>query len=136
WAQIGVVTKKLWSKESQWHNRKYFEVESIKPASPFSSRPKTGRHLPELAGAASGHHRPRERWRSNAIESSSFADRSHARRRPVLAGNCERTTGTHRNFKAADLPPPATISDDPGIRDQADLQKRPTGGLASSDQEL
>ncbi|BBN68866.1 Protein kinase superfamily protein [Prunus dulcis] len=70
-----------------------------------------------------------------AIESSSFADRSPARRRSVLAGNCERTTGTHRNFKAADLPPPSTISVDPGIRDQSDLQKRPTGGLASSDQE-
>ncbi|BBN69568.1 2-oxoglutarate and Fe(II)-dependent oxygenase superfamily protein [Prunus dulcis] len=85
----------------------------------------------------------RARWRRlraggvrTVIESSSFADRSPARRRPVLAGNCERTTGTHRKFKAADLPPPATISVDPGIRDQADLQKRPTGGLASSDQEL
>ncbi|BBH00190.1 2-oxoglutarate and Fe(II)-dependent oxygenase superfamily protein, partial [Prunus dulcis] len=71
-----------------------------------------------------------------AVESPTFPDPSPPAARLVLAENCRKATGTHRNFKAADLPPPATIFVDPGIRDQADLQKRPTGGLASSDQEL
>ncbi|BBG99450.1 2-oxoglutarate and Fe(II)-dependent oxygenase superfamily protein, partial [Prunus dulcis] len=69
-----------------------------------------------------------------AVESPTCPDPSPPATRPVLAENCKKATGTHRNFNAVDLPPPATISIDPGTRDQADLQKRPTGGLASSDQ--
>ncbi|BBH05855.1 2-oxoglutarate and Fe(II)-dependent oxygenase superfamily protein, partial [Prunus dulcis] len=65
WTRIGVVTRELWSKESQWHNHKYLKVGSIKPASLSLSRAKTARRLPELAGAASGHHRPRDRWQWN-----------------------------------------------------------------------
>ncbi|KAI5344500.1 hypothetical protein L3X38_012377 [Prunus dulcis] len=58
--------------------------------------PKTGRCLPEIAGAASEHP-----WHGTGgvgivVESPTFFDRSPIRRLPVLAGNGERTTGTHR----------------------------------------
>ncbi|BBG93924.1 2-oxoglutarate and Fe(II)-dependent oxygenase superfamily protein, partial [Prunus dulcis] len=63
------------------------------------------------------------------VESPTFLNRSPARRRSVLAGNCERTTGTHRNFKASDLPPSATISVDPGSRS---AQESTTGPFPAS----
>ncbi|BBN68212.1 2-oxoglutarate and Fe(II)-dependent oxygenase superfamily protein, partial [Prunus dulcis] len=39
----------------------------------------------------------------------------------------------HRNFKASDLPPPATISVDPGTRGPVDPQEGPSKGPISSD---
>ncbi|KAI5343795.1 hypothetical protein L3X38_011671 [Prunus dulcis] len=69
-----------------------------------------------------------------AAVSPSFPDPSPPAARPVLAEKCEKPTGAHRNFKAVDLPPPATIFVDPGTRDQADPQERPSRGPASSDQ--
>ncbi|KAI5324466.1 hypothetical protein L3X38_033539 [Prunus dulcis] len=70
-----------------------------------------------------------------AVESPSFPDPSPPATRLVLAEKCRKPLGGHRNFNAVDLPPPATIFVDPGTRDQTGPQKRPTGGLASSDQE-
>ncbi|KAI5342084.1 hypothetical protein L3X38_009959 [Prunus dulcis] len=68
-----------------------------------------------------------------AVVSPFFSYPSPPTARLVLAEKCRKPPGGHQNFIVVDLPPPATISVDPGIRDQADLQKRPTGGLASSD---
>ncbi|BBH02931.1 2-oxoglutarate and Fe(II)-dependent oxygenase superfamily protein, partial [Prunus dulcis] len=51
------------------------------------SRAKTGRRLPELAGAASGHHRPRDRWRWNR------------RRVPYLSRPIPRPTTTCAGWK-------------------------------------
>ncbi|KAI5324344.1 hypothetical protein L3X38_033417 [Prunus dulcis] len=67
--------------------------------------------------------------------SPSFPDPSPSAAWPVLAEKCRKSPGGHRNFNAIDLPPPAIISVDPGTRDQVGPQERPSGGLASSDQE-
>ncbi|BBH07160.1 2-oxoglutarate and Fe(II)-dependent oxygenase superfamily protein, partial [Prunus dulcis] len=70
-----------------------------------------------------------------AIESPTFPDPSPPAARPVLVGKCRKPPECHRNFTAADLPPPATIFVDPGTRDRTGPQERPSGGLASLDQD-
>ncbi|BBH05429.1 hypothetical protein Prudu_016807, partial [Prunus dulcis] len=73
------------------------------------SRAKTGRRLPELAGAASGHHRPRDRWRWNSRRVL-YLCRPIPRPPTTCAGRkLRKKDGNSRNFKASDLPPPATI---------------------------
>ncbi|BBG96764.1 2-oxoglutarate and Fe(II)-dependent oxygenase superfamily protein, partial [Prunus dulcis] len=100
------------------------------------SRAKTAAAFQSLLAPPQGTTGHRTSGDGTAVESPTFPDRSLARRRRVLAENCEKMTGTHRNFKASDLPPPATIFVDPSIWDQTGSQERSSGGLASSDQEL
>ncbi|BBN68042.1 hypothetical protein Prudu_262S000700, partial [Prunus dulcis] len=75
WARIGVVTKKLWSKESQWHNRKYFET-LPKRAADFQKvlAPPPSSNCHGTGGVGT------------AIESPTFSNRPQPRGRPDLAG--------------------------------------------------
>ncbi|BBG99286.1 hypothetical protein Prudu_008919, partial [Prunus dulcis] len=96
------------------------------------SRAKTGCRLPNLAGAALGHHRHGTGCVRTAVESPTFFDRSPASDDlywPETVKEQRELTETHRNFKASDLPPPATISVDPGYRS---VQESTTGPLLVS----
>ncbi|BBH02810.1 2-oxoglutarate and Fe(II)-dependent oxygenase superfamily protein, partial [Prunus dulcis] len=130
WARIGVVTRELWSKESQWHNRKYFEVGSIKPSqlSPLARKWAAAFQSSLVPPqGTTGHGTGGVR---TAIESPTLPDHSSPAARLVLAEKCRKPPECHRNFTVADLPPPATIFVDPGTRDQTGPQERPSGGLA------